>query len=169
MVVVSRIYESPEERHRFCTQRRKLISTTRTSARQVKTDYETVRETNSPARIELSHRRFGKTSAGPHQKGRGHGSTTRAFYARPRFVCAYLNLQKLASMPLDFTRRRRRRMKDSRMERRYRNCERSPEDLANRKHRRVRSAIDLFKAAFYSIATLPESLQSIIPAERRGS
>ena len=35
-------------------------------------------------------------------KGRGHGSTSRAFYARSIFVAHILNLQKLASMPLVF-------------------------------------------------------------------
>jgi len=33
-------------------------------------------------------------------KGRGHGSTSRAFYARPAFVAYILNLQKLAWMPV---------------------------------------------------------------------
>ncbi|HEV2884940.1 MAG TPA: MvaI/BcnI family restriction endonuclease [Pyrinomonadaceae bacterium] len=32
-------------------------------------------------------------------KGRGHGSTSRAFYARPAFVAHILNLQKFAWMP----------------------------------------------------------------------
>ncbi|MFN2499950.1 MAG: hypothetical protein ABR557_12760, partial [Pyrinomonadaceae bacterium] len=32
-------------------------------------------------------------------KGRGHGSTSRAFYARPAFVAHILNLQKLSWMP----------------------------------------------------------------------
>ena len=32
-------------------------------------------------------------------QGRGHGSVTRAFYARPIFVAHILNLQKLAFMP----------------------------------------------------------------------
>src|SRR5947208_8952813 len=32
-------------------------------------------------------------------KGRGHGSTSRAFYARAVFVAHILNLQKLAAMP----------------------------------------------------------------------
>ena len=32
-------------------------------------------------------------------KGRGHGSTSRAFYARALFVAHILNLQKLAWMP----------------------------------------------------------------------
>jgi hypothetical protein len=35
-------------------------------------------------------------------KGRGHGSTSRAFYARPVFVTHILNLQKLASAPRVF-------------------------------------------------------------------
>jgi DNA mismatch repair protein MutH len=32
-------------------------------------------------------------------KGRGHGSTSRAFYARALFVAHILNLHKLAWMP----------------------------------------------------------------------
>ena len=35
-------------------------------------------------------------------KGRGHGGTTRAFYARPIFVAHILNLRKLAAMPRVF-------------------------------------------------------------------
>src|SRR5436853_4683125 len=35
-------------------------------------------------------------------KGRGHGSTSRAFYARPLFVAHILNLLKVASIPRVF-------------------------------------------------------------------
>jgi DNA mismatch repair protein MutH len=38
-------------------------------------------------------------------KGRGHGSKTRAFYARAIFVAHILNLQKFAAMPRVFAAR----------------------------------------------------------------
>lgn len=35
----------------------------------------------------------------PRTKGKGHGSTSRAFYARPHFVAHILNLARWPSLP----------------------------------------------------------------------
>ena len=98
MVVVSRIYESPEERHSILHAAAEFDLDNANIREQVKTDYETVREQIRRRGIDSVTGDLGKLVQA-RTKGRGHGSTTRAFYARPRFVAHILNLQKLASMP----------------------------------------------------------------------
>jgi len=98
MVVVSRIYESPEERHSILHAAAEFDPDNANIREQVKTDYETVREQIRRRGIDSVTGDLGKLVQA-RTKGRGHGSTTRAFYARPRFVAHILNLQKLASMP----------------------------------------------------------------------
>jgi len=61
-------------------------------------DYETIREQIRSRGIDSVTGDLGKLVQA-RTKGRGHGSTSRAFYARLRFVAHILNLQKLATMP----------------------------------------------------------------------
>jgi DNA mismatch repair protein MutH len=98
MVVVSRIYESPEERHSILHAAAEFDLDNAKIRAQVKTDYETIREQIRRRGIDSVTGDLGKLVQA-RTKGRGHGSTTRAFYARPSFVAHILNLQKLASMP----------------------------------------------------------------------
>jgi DNA mismatch repair protein MutH len=65
--------------------------------RQIEADYETIRELIRTSGI---HSLTGDTGkyVQARTKGRGHGSTSRAFYARAHFVAHILNLQKLAGM-----------------------------------------------------------------------
>ena len=66
---------------------------------QVEEDYEAVRKIIRTKGIDALTGDTGKHIQA-RTKGRGHGSTSRAFYARPAFVAHILNLQKLAWMPL---------------------------------------------------------------------
>jgi DNA mismatch repair protein MutH len=65
---------------------------------QVKDDYEAIRAQIRLRGIDSVTGDLGKLVQA-RTKGRGHGSTTRAFYARTTFVAHILNLQKLVSMP----------------------------------------------------------------------
>lgn len=98
MVVVSRIYESPEERHSILHAAAEFDLDNAKIRAQVKSDYETVRAQIRSRGIDSVTGDLGKLVQA-RTKGRGHGSTTRAFYARPSFVAHILNLQKLVSMP----------------------------------------------------------------------
>jgi DNA mismatch repair protein MutH len=98
MVVVSRIYDSPEERHSMLHAAAEFDLDNAKIRAQVKTDYEAIREQIRRHGIDSVTGDLGKLVQA-RTKGRGHGSTTRAFYARARFVAHILNLQKLASMP----------------------------------------------------------------------
>jgi DNA mismatch repair protein MutH len=69
--------------------------------RQVEADYETIRELIRTRGIDSLTGDTGKYVQA-RTKGRGHGSTSRAFYARALFVAHILNLQKLAWMPKVF-------------------------------------------------------------------
>jgi len=98
MVVVSRIYENSEERHSMLHAAAEFDLDNAKIRAQVKIDYETIREQIRRHGIDAVTGDLGNLVQA-RTKGRGHGSTTRAFYARPRFVAHILNLQKLASMP----------------------------------------------------------------------
>jgi len=98
MVVVSRVYESSREEHSMLHAAADFDLDNAIVRAQVKADYETIREQIRSRGIDSVTGDLGKLVQA-RTKGRGHGSTTRAFYARPRFVAHILNLQKLASMP----------------------------------------------------------------------
>ena len=98
MVVISRIYESPEERHSILHAAAEFDLDNAKIREQVKSDYETVRAQIRSRGIDSVTGDLGKLVQA-RTKGRGQGSTTRAFYARPSFVAHILNLQKLVSMP----------------------------------------------------------------------
>jgi DNA mismatch repair protein MutH len=101
MVVVSRIYESAAELHSILHAAGEFDLDDPKIRAQVKDDYETIRQRIRATGIDSVNGDLGKLVQA-RTKGRGHGSTTRAFYARPIFVAHILNLQKLASMPRVF-------------------------------------------------------------------
>jgi DNA mismatch repair protein MutH len=98
MVVVSRVYESSREEHSMLHAAADFDLVNAIIRAQVKADYETIREQIRSRGIDSVTGDLGKLVQA-RTKGRGHGSTTRAFYARPRFVAHILNLQKLVTMP----------------------------------------------------------------------
>ena len=98
MVVVSRVYESSREEHSVLHAAAEFDLDNAKIYAQVKADYETIREQIRVRGIDSVTGDLGKLVQA-RTKGRGHGSTTRAFYARPRFVAHILNLQKLTSRP----------------------------------------------------------------------
>jgi DNA mismatch repair protein MutH len=101
MVVVSRIYESAQELHSILHAAAEFDLDDPKIHEQVKDDYETIRQRIRATGIDSVNGDLGKLVQA-RTKGRGHGSTTRAFYARPIFVAHILNLQKLAFMPRVF-------------------------------------------------------------------
>jgi DNA mismatch repair protein MutH len=101
MVVVSRIYESREELHSILHAAAEFDLNNRSVHDQVAADYETIRRQIRERGIDSLTGDLGKLVQA-RTKGPGHGSTSRAFYARPVFVAHILNLQKLATMPKVF-------------------------------------------------------------------
>lgn len=101
MLVVSRIYESKEERRSLLHAAAEFDLDNPKIHDQVVTDYETIRIQIRERGIDSVTGDLGKLVQA-RTKGPGHGSTSRAFYARPVFVAHILNLQKLAWMPRVF-------------------------------------------------------------------
>ncbi len=98
MVVVSRVYESPSELHSTLHAAAEFDLDNPKIREQVARDYETIRTKIRNSGIDSVTGDLGELVQA-RTKGRGHGSRTRAFYARTKFVAHILNLQKLASMP----------------------------------------------------------------------
>jgi len=101
MVVVSRVYENAQEQHSILHAAAEFDLDNPRIRNQVIADYESIRGQIRSHGIDSVTGDLGKLVQA-RTKGRGHGSTTRAFYARPIFVAHILNLQKLASMPRVF-------------------------------------------------------------------
>ena len=101
MVVVSRVYESAQELHSTLHAAAAFDLDDPTIRNQVIADYESIRAQIRKGGVDSVTGDLGKLVQA-RTKGRGHGSTSRAFYARSIFVAHILNLQKLASMPLVF-------------------------------------------------------------------
>jgi DNA mismatch repair protein MutH len=101
MVVVSRVWESAQEEHSMLHAAAEFDLDDAKIHAQVRNDYETIREQIRSSGIDSLTGNLGKLVQA-RTKGPGHGSTSRAFYARPIFVAHILNLQKLASMPRVF-------------------------------------------------------------------
>lgn len=101
MVVVSRVYESKEESHSILHAAAEFDLDNPKIHAQVVEDYETIRRQIRERGIDSITGDLGKLVQA-RTKGPGHGSTSRAFYARPVFVAHILNLQKLAGMPTVF-------------------------------------------------------------------
>lgn len=101
MVVVSRVWESKEEMHSTLHAAAEFDLDNPKIRQQVVSDYELIRAEIRAHGIDSVTGDLGKLVQA-RTKGPGHGSTSRAFYARPVFVAHILNLQKLASMPRVF-------------------------------------------------------------------
>ena len=102
MVVVSRVWESAQELHSMLHAAAEFDLDDPKIHSQVRDDYETIRGQIRNRGIDSVTGDLGKLVQA-RTKGPGHGSTSRAFYARPIFVAHILNLQKLAAMPHVFT------------------------------------------------------------------
>ncbi len=102
LVVVSRVWESKEELHSMLHAAAEFDLDNPKINAQVKDDYEAIRTQIRNRGIDSVTGDLGKLVQA-RTKGRRHGTTSRAFYARPIFVAHILNLQKLASMPHVFT------------------------------------------------------------------
>ena len=98
MVVVSRVWESVQEERSVLHAAAEFDLDDPKIHAQVRDDYEAIRGQISTHGIDSVTGDLGKLVQA-RTKGPGHGSTSRAFYARPSFVAHILNLQKLASMP----------------------------------------------------------------------
>jgi DNA mismatch repair protein MutH len=98
MVVVSRVWESAKEEHSMLHAGAEFDLDDPKIHQQVRDDYETIRGQIRNHGFDSVTGDLGKLVQA-RTKGPGHGSTSRAFYARPIFVAHILNLQKLASMP----------------------------------------------------------------------
>lgn len=101
MVVASRIYENREELRSILHAAAEFDLDNPAIRAQVANDYEAIRKQIRTVGVNSITGDLGKLIQA-RTKGRGHGSTTRAFYARPIFVAHILNLQKLAFMPIVF-------------------------------------------------------------------
>jgi hypothetical protein len=98
MVVVSRVWESKEELRSMLHAAAEFDLDNPEIRQQVANDYESIRTQIRQRGIDSVTGDLGKLVQA-RTKGPGHGSTSRAFYARPIFVAHILNLQKLAWMP----------------------------------------------------------------------
>ncbi|MDX6305927.1 MAG: mismatch repair protein MutH [Blastocatellia bacterium] len=101
MLVVGRVYESPKELHSILYAAAEFDLDNPIIREQVAGDYEIIRKQIRSGGIDSVTGDLGRLVQA-RTKGRGHGSTTKAFYARTIFVAHILNLQKLASMPIVF-------------------------------------------------------------------
>ena len=98
LIVVARIFRDVQETSAYFHSAAEFDLDNPAIRRQVETDYEAIREIIRTKGIDELTGDTGKYIQA-RTKGRGHGSTSRAFYARPAFVAHLLNLQKLAWMP----------------------------------------------------------------------
>jgi DNA mismatch repair protein MutH len=98
IVVVARIFENVEETSSLLHSAADFDLDNPAIYKQVESDYEAIRGVIRAGGIESLTGDTGKYVQA-RTKGRGHGSTSRAFYARTSFVAHILNLHKLAWMP----------------------------------------------------------------------
>lgn len=101
LIAVGRIHESAEEKRSILHSAAEFDLDVPKIRAQVAADYETIRAQIRTAGIDSVTGSLGKLVQA-RTKGAGHGSTSRAFYARPVFVAHILNLRKLAWMPRVF-------------------------------------------------------------------
>jgi DNA mismatch repair protein MutH len=98
MIVVARIFENVEDTSSILHSAAEFDLDNPSIRKQVEADYEAIREvirSKGFASLTGDTGRYVQARS----KGRGHGSTSRAFYARALFVAHILNLQKLVMMP----------------------------------------------------------------------
>jgi DNA mismatch repair protein MutH len=98
MIVVARIFENVADTASVLHSAAEFDLDNPSIRKQVKEDYETIQEIIRAKGLDALTGDTGKYVQA-RTKGRGHGSTSRAFYARALFVAHILNLHKLAWMP----------------------------------------------------------------------
>jgi DNA mismatch repair protein MutH len=101
MIVVARIFENVADTFSNLHSAAEFDLDNPSIRRQVEDDYEAIRAIIRTKGVESLTGETGKYIQA-RTKGRGHGSTSRAFYARALFVAHILNLHKLAWMPTVF-------------------------------------------------------------------
>ena len=101
LLVVSRIFENTQDTRSILHAAAKFDLDDPAVFRQVEADYELIRATIRDQGFAALTGDLGKLVQA-RTKGRGHGSTSRAFYARTEFIAHILNLHKVASMPRVF-------------------------------------------------------------------
>lgn len=98
MIVVARIFENVEDTSSILHSAAEFDLDNPSIRKQVEADYEAIREVIRLRGLDALTGDTGRYVQA-RTKGRGHGSISRAFYARALFVAHILNLQKLAWMP----------------------------------------------------------------------
>lgn len=98
MIVVARVFENVEDTSSILHSAAEFDLDNPSIRKQVEEDYETIRQIIRTKGLDALTGDTGKYVQA-RTKGRGHGSTSRAFYARALLVAHILNLQKLAWMP----------------------------------------------------------------------
>jgi DNA mismatch repair protein MutH len=98
LIVVARIFQDVQETSAYLHSAAEFDLDNPAIRSQVEADYEAIRDVIRTKGVDALTGDIGKYVQA-RTKGRGHGSTSRAFYARPAFVAHILNLQKLAWMP----------------------------------------------------------------------
>jgi hypothetical protein len=101
MIVVARIFENVEDTSSILHAAAEFDLDNPSIRKQVENDYEAIRTIIRIRGIDALTGDTGKYVQA-RTKGPGHGSTSRAFYARALFVAHILNLHKLAMMPAVF-------------------------------------------------------------------
>jgi DNA mismatch repair protein MutH len=99
MIVVARIFDNVQDTSSILHSAAEFDLDNPSIRKQVEADYEAIRDVIRTKGIDALTGDTGKYVQA-RTKGRGHGSTSRAFYARAAFVAHILNLQKLAWMPM---------------------------------------------------------------------
>ena len=98
MIVVARIFENVEDTASILHSAAEFDLDNPSIRKQVEADYAAIQEVIRSKGLDPLTGDTGRYVQA-RTKGRGHGSTSRAFYARALFVAHILNLQKLAWMP----------------------------------------------------------------------
>ena len=101
LIVVARVFENVADSSSLLHSAAEFDLDIPSLRNQVMNDYEAIRATIRTSGVNSLTGDLGKYVQA-RTKGRGHGSTSRAFYARALFVAHILNLQKLAWMPRVF-------------------------------------------------------------------
>ena len=98
LIVVARVFENVADTSSILHSAAEFDLDNPAIRRQVEADYEAIRDVIRSQGFDALTGDTGKYVQA-RTKGRGHGSTSRAFYARAIFVAHILNLHKLAWMP----------------------------------------------------------------------
>jgi DNA mismatch repair protein MutH len=98
LIVVARVFENVADTSSILHSAAEFDLDNPAIRKQVEADYEAIREVIRSRGFDALTGDTGKYVQA-RTKGRGHGSTSRAFYARAIFVAHILNLHKLAWMP----------------------------------------------------------------------